>query len=174
MSLWPRALPRPLRFHDPRHTTATLLLLAGVDPHRVQRIMRHRDLRTTLGTYGHLDVEDLRAAVATLPAAVGGSAPSVPADEPQRAAAGDALVTRLLPDRVTQEKRRAGGSDLSPERPPLHGAGKGFEALRTVNQKPRRDARLPHKSSEPLGNRVSTPVHGRARRIVVRNGPTAT
>ena len=73
--MWPRAVPKPLRFHDLRHTTATLLLRAGVDPHRVQRILRHRDLRTTLGTYGHLAVEDLRSAVAALPANVDGSAP---------------------------------------------------------------------------------------------------
>jgi hypothetical protein len=91
MALWPRALPRPLRFHDLRHTTATLLLRAGVDAHRVQRIMRHRDVRTTLGTYGHLDVEDLRAAVATL----------LPDPEPRRLAATGAgavpFATRLLP-----------------------------------------------------------------------------
>ena len=66
-ALWPKAIARPMRFHDLRHTTATLLLRAGVDAHRVQRLLRHRDVRTTTGIYGHLDVEDLRAAVATLP-----------------------------------------------------------------------------------------------------------
>lgn len=66
-ALWPKAIPRPMRFHDLRHTTATLLLRAGVDAHRVQRLLRHRDVRTTTAIYGHLDVEDLRAAVATLP-----------------------------------------------------------------------------------------------------------
>ena len=39
------------------------MLRAGVDAHRVQRILRHSDIRTTLGTYSHIDVEDLRAAV---------------------------------------------------------------------------------------------------------------
>jgi hypothetical protein len=63
MKLWPKAIPRPMRFHDLRHTTATLLLRAGVDTHRVQRILRHSDVRTTTGTYGHLDVEDLRGAM---------------------------------------------------------------------------------------------------------------
>ena len=74
--MWPRAIPKPPRFHDLRHSTATLLLRAGVDHHRVQRILRHSDVRTTLGTYGHLDVEDLRAAVATLPES-GARSPSV-------------------------------------------------------------------------------------------------
>jgi integrase len=66
-ALWPKAIPRAMRFHDLRHTTATLLLRAGVDAHRVQRLLRHRDVRTTTGIYGHMDVEDLRSAVATLP-----------------------------------------------------------------------------------------------------------
>lgn len=63
MKLWPKAIQSKMRFHDLRHSTATLLLRAKVDPHRVQRILRHADIRTTLGTYGHLDVEDLREAV---------------------------------------------------------------------------------------------------------------
>jgi len=58
--LWPRAIPRKLRFHDLRHSCATVLLRAGVDVHRVQRILRHADVRTTTGTYAHLGVEDLR------------------------------------------------------------------------------------------------------------------
>jgi hypothetical protein len=39
------------------------MLRAGIDSHRVQRILRHSDVRTTTGIYGHLLVEDLRAAV---------------------------------------------------------------------------------------------------------------
>ncbi len=60
MKLWPRALPRPLRFHDLRHTTATLLLKAGVPLATVQRILRHSDPAITTEIYGHLDVEDMR------------------------------------------------------------------------------------------------------------------
>ncbi len=63
MKLWPRALPRRIRFHDLRHSAATLMLRAGVDAHRVQRILRHSDLRTTTGVYAHLLVEDLRSAI---------------------------------------------------------------------------------------------------------------
>ena len=58
--LWPVALHLPMRFHDLRHTFATALLRAGVDVHRVQRLMRHSDVRITTGTYAHLIVEDLR------------------------------------------------------------------------------------------------------------------
>ncbi|WP_426754769.1 tyrosine-type recombinase/integrase [Myxococcus sp. Y35] len=60
MKLWSRALPRPLRFHDLRHTTATLLLKAGVPVATVQRILRHSDPAITTEVYGHLDVEDMR------------------------------------------------------------------------------------------------------------------
>lgn len=67
MLLWVVPIRRPMRFHDLRHTTATLLLRAGVDLHRVQRIMRHRQSTTTASIYGHLDVEDLREAVNKLP-----------------------------------------------------------------------------------------------------------
>ena len=62
--LWPRAIPRELRFHDLRHSCATILLRAGVDAHRVQRILRHADVRTTTATYAHLAVEDLRDGLA--------------------------------------------------------------------------------------------------------------
>ena len=69
MKLWPTAKVRPMRFHDRRHTAATLLLRERVDPHRVQRLLRHRDVKTTTGTYGHLVVEDLRDAINLLPPA---------------------------------------------------------------------------------------------------------
>jgi DNA-binding transcriptional regulator YbjK len=55
-----------MRFHDLRHTAATLMLRAGVDAHRVQRILRHASVTTTTGTYGHLAVDDLRDAVARI------------------------------------------------------------------------------------------------------------
>ena len=61
--LWPKAIPLPMRFHDLRHLCATEMLRSGVDVHRVQRRMRHSDVRVTTGTYAHLLVEDLRAAV---------------------------------------------------------------------------------------------------------------
>ena len=59
MKLRPRALPRPLRFHDLRHTTITLLLKAGVPLATVQRILCHSDPAITSEVYGHLDVEEM-------------------------------------------------------------------------------------------------------------------
>jgi integrase len=65
-SLWPVAVPRKIRFHDLRHTAATLLLKEGVSLPVVQRILRHSDPRLTTETYGHLEVDDMRAAIAHL------------------------------------------------------------------------------------------------------------
>jgi integrase len=51
MKLWRAKQTRPLRFHDIRHTTASLLIMAGADLPAVQRIMRHTDPRITTEFY---------------------------------------------------------------------------------------------------------------------------
>lgn len=66
MLLWCSPVARPFRFHDLRHTCATLLLKAGVPVQHVQRILRHASITITVGTYGHLLTEDLRSAVERL------------------------------------------------------------------------------------------------------------
>ncbi len=82
MKLWPKALVRPIRFHDLRHTCASLMMMAGANPAAVQRIMRHSNPRMTTEVYGHL-------------------APDYLKDEAHRLKLlGDgALVTYLLPPR---------------------------------------------------------------------------
>jgi integrase len=59
-----RAYPG-IRFHDLRHTCASLLIQSGVDLYRVGAILGHSDIRTTK-RYTHLAVDNLRTAVATL------------------------------------------------------------------------------------------------------------
>ena len=61
--LWPKRIPRHIRFHDLRHTTATLLLTAGVPPFAVQRILRHSDPKITTEVYGHVVPGFLRDAI---------------------------------------------------------------------------------------------------------------
>jgi integrase len=63
MKLWPKAQLRPIRFHDLRHTTASLLMMAGANPAAVQRILRHQDPRITTEVYGHLAPDYLRAEI---------------------------------------------------------------------------------------------------------------
>ena len=54
MKLWPKPNVRPIRFHDLRHSTAALLLRAGVPLVAVQEVLRHEDPKLTEATYGHL------------------------------------------------------------------------------------------------------------------------
>lgn len=46
-------LPR-IRFHDLRHSAATLLFAQGVHPKTVMEILGHSDLNTTMRIYGHV------------------------------------------------------------------------------------------------------------------------
>lgn len=43
-----------MRFHDLRHTHASLLIAAGVHPKAIQARLGHASITTTLNTYGHL------------------------------------------------------------------------------------------------------------------------
>ena len=44
---------RKIRFHDLRHTCATLMIANGVDPKTVQAWLGHSDIQVTLNTYAH-------------------------------------------------------------------------------------------------------------------------
>jgi integrase len=57
-------LPR-IRFHDLRHTHATLALAAGVHPKVVQERLGHSDISVTLGVYSHV-VEGMQEEAAAL------------------------------------------------------------------------------------------------------------
>ena len=46
-------LPR-IRFHDLRHTCATILLMAGKHPKYVQELLGHASIYITLDTYSHV------------------------------------------------------------------------------------------------------------------------
>ena len=45
---------RRITVHGLRHTSATLLLSAGVQPHIVQQRLGHSNIGTTLDTYAHV------------------------------------------------------------------------------------------------------------------------
>jgi integrase len=47
-------LPQSFRFHDLRHTCATLLLRQGVNPKFVQELLGHGDVSLTLNVYSHV------------------------------------------------------------------------------------------------------------------------
>jgi integrase len=61
--LWPVGKVLPIRFHDTRHTTASLLIMFGANPAAVQRILRHSDIRVTMDVYGHFAPGYLRSEI---------------------------------------------------------------------------------------------------------------
>jgi integrase len=64
--LWCRPLVRKIRFHDLRHTTASLSLMSGAGLVAVQALLRHTDPKTTMAIYGHLADKFLRREVEKL------------------------------------------------------------------------------------------------------------
>ena len=44
----------PIRFHDLRHTAATLFLSKGVHPKFVQELLGHATISQTMDTYSHV------------------------------------------------------------------------------------------------------------------------
>ena len=56
-------LPVDLRFHDLRHTFATLLLSQGADKGDVQQLMRHKSITITMDIYRHLLPKQLTRAL---------------------------------------------------------------------------------------------------------------
>jgi integrase len=67
---WDRELTRRslpgVRFHDLRHTCASLLLAAGTPPRVVMAILGHTTPDVTLGIYAHVQQADLTTALARL------------------------------------------------------------------------------------------------------------
>jgi integrase len=63
--------PKSTRFHDLRHTCATLLLKQGVNPKFVQELLGHADLSLTLNVYGHVLPDMGDAAAGAMDAALG-------------------------------------------------------------------------------------------------------
>jgi integrase len=47
-------LPEDLRYHDLRHTYASLLIAEGAHPRAIMERLGHSSIHVTLGTYGHL------------------------------------------------------------------------------------------------------------------------
>jgi integrase len=45
---------RRIRFHDVRHSAASILIALGVHPKAIQELLRHSSIQLTMDTYGHL------------------------------------------------------------------------------------------------------------------------
>ena len=55
-----------LRFHDLRHTYATLMMKNGVSPKIVSSVLGHSDVSVTLEIYSHADIDSQRACLDVL------------------------------------------------------------------------------------------------------------
>ena len=55
-----------IRFHDLRHTTASLLLELGIHPKVVQEILGHSSITVTMNTYSHVGPKLQKEAVARI------------------------------------------------------------------------------------------------------------
>ncbi|MCX4845775.1 tyrosine-type recombinase/integrase [Streptomyces sp. NBC_00893] len=79
-----RAGLRRIRFHDLRHSTATLLLEQGVDLVVIKELLGHAHIGVTAGVYAHVRLRLQRQAIDTLNDALG-QADDGPADSPATA-----------------------------------------------------------------------------------------
>ena len=61
--LWPKGNVREIRFHDLRHTYASVLLMLGANLVSVQKLLGHSDPKITERRYGHLLPEFMSAEV---------------------------------------------------------------------------------------------------------------
>jgi integrase len=76
--LWPKPKVRKTRFHDLRHTTASLLMQAGAPIHVVQKVLRHRDQRMTANVYGYLAPDYMQREIDRLSFGISGLEASEP------------------------------------------------------------------------------------------------
>lgn len=73
-------LPRSVRFHDLRHTAATLLLSSGVNVKVVSEMLGHADVGITLRVYAHVLPHMQQAAVAAMEGLIGEPPPDTVSD----------------------------------------------------------------------------------------------
>ena len=64
---------RKIRFHDLRHTCASLLLSSGAGMKEVQVILGHGSYMTTADIYSHIDITGKTRAIDSLSRMIGGA-----------------------------------------------------------------------------------------------------
>jgi excisionase family DNA binding protein len=113
--LWPVGVPRHIVFHGTRHTMASNALMAGASIAAVQKILRHKDPRLTLRTYGHLAPDYLESELnrMTIPGLSGGDEPeptgATPSKDGEQAAPSRIKSTRRAGSRGASMVRGASG-----------------------------------------------------------------
>jgi integrase len=99
-------LPKTVRFHDLRHTCATLMIKQSIHPRVVMEILGHSQISTTMNTYGHVLPEVQREAVNVLDGLFTEGDPGAAATDPPPNAA------TLSPSETADENLRQQAVDL--------------------------------------------------------------
>ena len=116
--LWPKPVVRPIRFHDLRHTTASLMMMAGASLAAVGKILGHSNIRITAEVYGHLApdyLSEVNRLSFGLPAPVIVPVVEVEVVHVSRTETAPSCAYSL--PTTTQEKREAGTPSVSREIP---------------------------------------------------------
>jgi len=92
-----RAGLRPIRLHDLRHTTASLLKRLAVDPKDAMVILGHSNIAVTLGIYTHGDEDSRRDALTRLDQLLRQVRRTAPNGQPNAAVAVTSAVTKANP-----------------------------------------------------------------------------
>ncbi len=92
-----RAGLRRIRFHDLRHSTATLLLEQGVDLVVIKELLGHAHIGVTAGVYAHVRLRLQRQAIDTLSGALGHTEEPLTSRLPQRSSADVAVTVAVRP-----------------------------------------------------------------------------
>ena len=110
-----------VRFHDLRHTFATLALQNGMDVKTLSAMLGHVSAATTLDIYTHITDDTQRTAAANIDWGIGKSAPpeggSEPGQETAPASPEKPRMTDFKP--VLPSRRRAGTGCISSKGPNL-------------------------------------------------------
>jgi hypothetical protein len=150
MKLWPKAKVRPIRFHNMRHTTGSLLTMAGGAEATVRRVLRHRNPRMT-DIYQHLAPEWLQSEVNRLQFGLPALFPSAEAPSPDTQVGPVAqAVGAELATRVATNKTEKDGED---EPPP-----KGGDGIRARKRSEFRENRKGPEGAGLAGVRGARPV----------------
>ena len=98
-----------VRFHDLRHTFATLALENGMDVKTLSAMLGHVSAATTLDIYTHITDDMQRAAAENIDRGIGKAAPQEDASEPGRETAPDQPDKPRMTDfKPVMSRRRAG------------------------------------------------------------------
>lgn len=102
-------LPETIRFHDLRHSCATLLIAQGVHPRVVMEILRHSQISTTMNTYAHVLPRLQRDATTKIEELIDGAAEDIAAKEGEdERVDGDAEAPRASDERPDEDEGEPG------------------------------------------------------------------